>query len=83
MLGWPAHSKECWFIAVRDNLCEFLPEELAVSILEWANKLGPKVSSRKLVQTLRCGFVKEVRSASKVTGTSAHYKDDKAHHRRK
>ena len=47
MLGWPAHSKQCWFIAVRDKLCEFLPDALAIWILAWANRSGPKFSQEK------------------------------------
>ena len=47
MLGWLAHSKECWFIAVQHKLCEFLPDSLAVSILAQANGIGPTVSPRK------------------------------------
>ena len=47
MLGWPAHSKECWFIAVRHKLCKFLPDSLAVSIWAQANRIGPAVSPRK------------------------------------
>ena len=47
MPGWRAHRKECWFVAVRDILCEFLADSLALLILQWANRFGPvKVSLR-------------------------------------
>ena len=70
MPGWRAHRKECWFVAVRDILCEFLADSLTLLILEWANRFGlVKVSPR----TKTTNVFKQLKNeeASYLAGTIA------------